>query len=581
MKKLFTARLNSIFCQRSKSGGLAALLGIATLAVAPSVASAADVTFERLLNPEPHNWLMVHHDYNSQRYSTLDQINKSNIKNLKLKFAIAIGGASPNEALEVTPLVEDGFMYVVDGWGAVYKIDVRSGNHGRTLWKMDPGIKRYARLRGVALWGNLVISTTGKDGRVIATDKETGKLVWDTNLSDNPELELSAAPLALKDDIIIGGSGGDQGVRDWIASLDPKTGSLKWKTYSIPAPGEPGSETWKDKNEAWKTGGGAFYVTGSYDPHTNLTIWGSGNPVPGYDAAYRPGDNLFTASAIAFNVATGKMQWYFQYTPNDSRDYDETGVHMLIDTKVDGKDRKIVTHPGRNGFNYTFDRVTGEFLNAGQYVSKVTWTRGIDPKTGKPLDYDPTKDLQTYAEPPNVTQNKVTRRLCPDISGGNNFWPPAYSRITGMVYIPSVEACVDLTPDDKAHVKGNFAGGTYINPEPVKSSIVVVDPATSQQKMRKELPYPNSAGVLSTAGGVIVTALLDGTIYAFDDKTLDELWSINVGTGFNAPPMTYSVDGKQYIAIASGLWRNARNKLARSPEMKNFSNATMIFVFGL
>ena len=581
MKKLFNTKLNSVLRYRGKLGGLAALLGSAALAVAPAVTSAADVTYERLLNPEPHNWLMVHKDYNSQRYSTLDQINRSNIKNLKLKYAIAIGGASPNEALEVTPLVEDGYMYVVDGWGAVYKIDVRSGTHGRTLWKTDPGIKRYARLRGVALWGNLVISTTGKDGRVIAVDKETGKIVWDTNLSDNPELELSAAPLALKDDIIIGGSGGDQGVRDWIASLDPKTGTLKWKTYSIPAPGEPGSETWKDKNEAWKTGGGAFYVTGSYDPQTNLTIWGSGNPVPGYDSAYRPGDNLFTASAIAFNVATGKMQWYHQYTPNDNRDYDETGVHMLIDTKVNGTDRKIVTHPGRNGFNYTFDRVTGEFLNAGQYVSKVTWTKGIDPKTGKPLDYDPTKDLQIYAEPPNVMQNKVTRRVCPDISGGNNFWPPAYSAITGMVYIPSVETCADVTPDETAHVKGKFAGGTYINPEPVKSSIVVVDPATSQQKMRKEMPYSNSAGVLSTAGGFIVTALLDGTIYALDDRTLDELWSINVGTGFNAPPMTYSVDGKQYIAIASGLWRNARNKLARSPEMKNFSNATMIFVFGL
>ena len=216
-------------------------------------------------------------------------------------------------------------MYMVDGWGAVYKIDVRSGTQGRILWKMDPGQEKYGRIRGVALWGNLVISTTGKDGRVIATDKDSGKIVWDKNLHDQPELELSSAPLALKDDIIVGASGGDQGVRDWIVSLDPKTGDVKWKTFAIPAPGEPGSETWKDKNNAWQTGGGAFYVTGSYDPQTNLTYWGSGNPVPGYDASYRPGDNLFTNSAIAFNAANGKMEWYFQYTPNDSRDYDETG----------------------------------------------------------------------------------------------------------------------------------------------------------------------------------------------------------------------------------------------------------------
>ena len=303
--------------------------------------------------------------------------------------------------------------------------------------------------------------------------------------------------------------------------------------------------------------------------------------MPGYDATYRPGDNLFTSSAIAFNVANGKMEWFFQYTPNDSRDYDETGTHILIDTKVNGEDRKIVTHPGRNGFNYTIDRLNGQFLKAGQYVGKVTWTKGIDPKTGKPLDYDPSKDLQIYAEPANVNANKVARRVCPDQSGGNNFWPSSYSPKTKVLYVPSVEGCSDITPDHTAHVKGKFAGGRYVNPERLTSSIVKIDPATGEQKGRKDLPYPNSAGVLSTAGGVVVTALLDGTIVALDDQTLDELWKINVGTGFNAPPMTYSVDGKQYIAIASGLWRNAKNKLTRSPEMKPHSQATMIFVFGL
>jgi alcohol dehydrogenase (cytochrome c) len=564
-----------------KCAALAPVIGGIFLAAGSFGLSAAEVTFERLLNPEPHNWLMVHRDYTAQRHSALDQITKSNIKNMKLQFAVAIGGTSPNEALQVTPLVDDGFMYVIDGWGVVYKIDVRSGNHGRILWKMDPGMKRYGRIRGVALWGNLVISPTGKDGRVIATDRDSGKIVWDKNLSDHPELELSAAPLALKDDIIIGGSGGDQGTRNWIASLDPKTGDLKWKTYAIPAPGEPGSETWKDKNEAWKTGGGAFYVTGSYDPQTNLTIWGSGNPVPGYDATRRPGDNLFTASAIAFDVANGNMKWYFQYTPNDSRDYDETGTHVLIDTKVNGQDRKIVTHAGRNGFNYTFDRTTGRFLNVGQYVAKVNWTKGIDPKTGKPVDYDPTRDLQLYAEPPGVLENEGTRLVCPEISGGSNLWPAAYSPKTRLFYIPSLEGCADVTPDHSAHVPGKFTGGSYTHPDRITSSLVVMDPATGQQKARKELPYPNTAGALSTAGGVVVTALVDGTVLAFDDQTLEELWRINVGTGFNAPPMTYSVNGKQYIAIASGLGRSAKNKLTRSTEMRNFSNATMIFVFGL
>ncbi len=542
---------------------------------------AADVTYERLLNPEPHNWLMNHHDFAAQRYSKLDAINKSNIKSLKLKYAIAIGGTSPNEALEVTPLVEDGFMYVVDGWGAVYKIDVRSGTHGRTLWKMDPGMEKYGRIRGVALWGNLVISTTGKDGRVIATDKETGKIVWDKNLHDQPEVELSSAPLALKDDIIVGASGGDQGVRDWIVSLDPKIGNLKWKSFAVPAPGEPGSETWKDKNNAWQTGGGAFYVTGSFDPQTNLTYWGSGNPVPGYDAAYRPGDNLYTNSLLAIDAATGKFKWHFQYTPNDNKDYDETGTHILIDTKVNGEDRKIVSHAGRNGYNYVFDRLSGQFIKAVQHVGKVTWTKGIDPKTGRPVDYDPARDVQIYAEPANVNDHKVTRNVCPDNAGGTNYWPASYSQKTKMVYIPELEGCADITPDHTAHVKGKFAGGSYVNPGRITSGIVMVDPATSEVKKRIDHPYPNFAGVSSTAGGIVVTALLDGTIVALDDQTLEELWKINVGSGFNAPPMTYAVDGKQYIAIASGLWRNAKNKLSKAPEMRGATHATMIWVFGL
>src|SRR6267378_4734908 len=264
-----------------------AMLGC-TLLVATSMVRAADTTYERLVNPEPQNWLTVHHDYGAQRFSSLDAINRTNVKNLKLAFAIGLGGTSNNESLEATPLVEDGFMYVVDSWGIVSKIDVRSGTSGPIVWQMNPKLEKQDRNRGVALWNNLVISVTGYEGRVIATDKETGKVVWDKNLLDQADLELTAAPLALRDTIVIGGSGGDRGLRNWVASIDAKTGELRWKTYSIPAPGEPGSETWKDKNNAYLTGGGAFYGTGAYDPVANLTYWGSGNPVPGYDSSYRP-----------------------------------------------------------------------------------------------------------------------------------------------------------------------------------------------------------------------------------------------------------------------------------------------------
>src|SRR3954453_17017433 len=252
-------------------------LAACALLAGTALASAADVTYERLLNQEPQNWLMNHRDYGSQRFSPLEIINKGNVKNLRLAWAMPLGGTSPNEYTEATPLAEDGFLYITDVWGVVYKIDARNGTSGTVVWKMNPGQERPDRNRGVALWGNFVISVHGYDGRVVATDKESGKVVWDKKIGDQPDLELTAAPLALRDSILIGASGGDNGVRDWLAALDPKTGDMQWKTFMVPAPGEPGSETWKDKTENWRTGGGALYVTGSYDPATNLTYWGTGN----------------------------------------------------------------------------------------------------------------------------------------------------------------------------------------------------------------------------------------------------------------------------------------------------------------
>ena len=573
---------------RTKTSTALAAFAYALLA-GTSTAQAAEVTFERLLNPEPQNWLTHHRDYGAQRHSPLDQINKSNIKNLKLLFAVPLGGKSTGESLEATPLVDDGFMYIVDSWGVVYKIDVRSGTAGKILWKMDPKLDKQDRNRGVALWNNLVISITGYATRVIATDKETGQIVWDKNLFDQEDLELTAAPLALKDAIIVGGSGGDRGLRNWVAALDPKTGEIKWKTYSIPAPGEPGSETWKDNHNAYLTGGGAFYGTGSYDPANNLTYWGSGNAVPAYDSSFRPGDNLYTSSAIAFDAASGKITWHFQYTPNDNRDYDETGAHILIDTKVNGEDRKVIAHPGRNGFNYVLDRLNGQFLNATQHVKVVSWTKGIDPKTGKPVDYDPSKEVQTYAEGAGTVADKATRQICPTIAGGTNFWPASYSRKTGNLYIPAYEGCGTVTVDTSGHVKGRFNGGNPGQAGAITSSITMIDPATGELKKRVDFPYPNSSGVLSTSGGVVMTGLLDGTLVALDDQTLDELWRFNVGSGFNVPPMTYAVNGKQYIAISSGLCcvrpsgqiSNSLAQKGRNPELRDQSNATVLYVFGL
>src|SRR5580704_15112722 len=320
---------------------------------------AGDVTPDRLVNAdkEPQNWLMNHRTYDAQRYSPLDTINKDNVKTLKLAYAVALGGTTANENLEATPLAEEGFLYVTDQWGVLYKIDARSGKAGRIVWRMDPGQEKIiATNRGAALWGSLVITIANHPPRMIATNKETGRVVWETNLSDGqPELQFSAAPLAVKDKIILGAAGGDRGVRDFIVAVDAATGKLAWRKYVIPAPGEPGSETWKDKNNAWQTGGGAMWVTGSYDVDTNQVLWGTGNPVPMFNPYYRPGNNLYTNSLISWDPDSGKMNWYFQYTPGDMWDYDEAGTHILIEGQVAGQARKLIAHSGRNGFFYALE----------------------------------------------------------------------------------------------------------------------------------------------------------------------------------------------------------------------------------
>jgi alcohol dehydrogenase (cytochrome c) len=250
---------------------------------------------------------------------------------------------------------------------------------------------------------------------------------------------------------------------------------------------------------------------------------------------------------------------------------------------VNGEDRKILAHAGRNGFHYTFDRTNGQFLKATQYVSTVTWTKGIDPKTGKPVDYDSTKDLQSYAAPvEKILTGAKSSGVCPAVPGGSNFWPMSYSEKTKLLYIPELEGCSWITRDQSRHVRGKFDGGEFGYDARVTSGVVAVDPASGEVKGRKTFPYPNTSGTLATAGGVVFTALIDGTVMALDDQTLEELWSANVGTGINAPPMTYSVNGKQYVAIATGLTRNQIGRLVNTPELKNMSkNATMIFVFGM
>jgi alcohol dehydrogenase (cytochrome c) len=562
-----------------------ALLAGSLLVITPS-AFAADVMPERLLNPdrEPQNWLMNHRTYDGQRYSPLARITKENVKNLKLAYAVPIGGSTGDEWLEATPLAEDGFLYITDAWGVLYKIDGRSGDAGRIVWRMEPKQEKPHNNRGAALWGNFVISAASAPARIIATDKETGKVTWEANMTtDQPEVRITAAPLAVKDKIIVGASGGDSGVRDYVAALDAATGKLLWRKFTIPAPGEPGSETWKGNTNAWQTGGGAVWVTGTYDAATNQTFWGTGNPVPMFDPFYRPGDNLYTNSVISWDPESGKMNWYFQFTPGDMWDYDEIGTHILIDGNIAGQPRKLITHSARNGFLYTMERANGAIAVAKPYTT-VNWTRGIDQKTGKPLDYDPGKDVQTYAAVGNFNPAERPKTVCPSLLGGNNFWPSSFSPRTGLLYIPALSNCSTITIDREKHnkEKGWFGGAAQPASERAEGDLIAADPTTGEVRKSAHLRYSNVSGTLTTAGGLVFFGLVDGTVAAYDDTSLTELWKINVGSGFTAPPMSFEVNGRQYVAIASGPSRAGKGaRLANAPELKEMRQATVLYVFGL
>jgi alcohol dehydrogenase (cytochrome c) len=570
----------------------AAFLTSTLLASTCLSATGGEVTTSRLMNAdkEPQNWLMVNKDYSSHRYSELDQINKSNVKDLHVAFTVALGGSqgvgsAPLGGHQSTPLVDDGWMYVVDAFGAVYKIDVRDPTKAKIAWVMDPGVDKadvwLASNRGVTLYKNFVISVTATS-KINWTKADTGELVK-TIQFDDPKFghTLTAAPLVVDDKLIVGGSGGDRGARAHIDALNADTGTLLWRTYTVPAPGEPGSETWKDKNNAWQHGGGSYWVTGSYDPETKLTIWGTGQPVPMFDPEYRPGDNLFTNSTVGFDVASGKMKWYFQYTPGDFLDYDEVGINQLIDTKLNGEDRKIIAHFGRNGFFYRLDRTNGQFISANQYAQKINWTDGIDPKTGKPIEYDPAKDLQIYKIGKSSRRQQGNLEGCPNIQGGVNYFPTSYSRRTHLSYGGGIEACSNITVDPSQDAGGNWLGGTYANAEDVKGSVSAMDPTTGKKVAQQSMDHGVTSGVTTTAGGLVFTTTTDGTIYALDDETLKPLWSFNAGSFSSAPPMTYAVNGKQYIAVLIGGNVQTRDLLNKTPALKDLQNTSMLFVFSL
>ena len=518
----------------------------------------AQVSNDRLLRAaaEPHNWLMYSGTYASQRFSSLNQINAANVKNLEQKW---IFQAESLEKFETTPLVVDGIMYITQAPSDALALDAKTG---RVFW-----IYRYypspdARPccgsvnRGLAILDDTLFLST-LDAHLVALDAKTGRLMWNTKVANaSAGYAMTVAPLVVKDKVIVGVAGGEFGIRGFIAAYDVRTGREAWRFNTIPGPGEPGHETWQADGDAWQHGGGAIWTTGSYDPALNLTYWGTGNPGPDWNPAQRKGDNLYSDSVVALDPDTGKLKWYYQFSPNDPYDYDSTQVPVLVDAAWNGTQRKMMMWANRNGFFYVLDRTSGQFL-AGYPFVKVNWASGLDGK-GRPSPTPQPENAPTY----------------PGVQGATNWWSPSYSPRTGLFYISAWEdfASIFIKEEQKYEEGRRFVGGRPTSPIPgaqgVPSlkrgpinvwteeaghgAVVAIDPRTGEKKWRFLMTDTTDSGILTTATDLLFAGGREGYFHALDARSGALLWKVSLGGQVASGPMTYQVDGKQYVAVAAG-----------------------------
>ena len=582
---------------------------VASLLVGVSHAAlAAETTYQRLLNAraEPQNWLMRMGSYDNWNYSTLDRINKGNVANLKVKFMAAISDPSrPSKGNQYfTPLVEDGFLYVGNQYQQYWKFDVRD-EKPKIVWKYDAKVQGGGQsLHSVALLGNNLYINTGRDSpnpRLIALDKNSGQVVFDvsTAIDGRPGSGASAAPLAVKDKILVGTTGRDESGRGYVSAYSADTGKFLWRFSIVPEPGEPGSETWADPRTI-PFGGGGVWTEPSFDPETNLAYFGTGNPVHMFDPQGRPGDNLYTSSIIALDVDTGKLKWYFQTIANEGWDYDAVAITQLYDLNIGGEMRKVISQTNRNGFHYILDRTNGQILR-GEPFTEVNWTAGLDQKTGKPLDYDPTKKIQDYAGRV-IKYGHKAMDVRPAHYGMPTLMPNTYDPQRGLTYFQAMIGQGNYfnsrAADPEKGVPGTgfreiFCGShTKENAvEPIVRNVTNpnckvshgllggIDVATGKVAKRLESYYPAYSGVLGTAGGLLLMGDIMGKISAFDKDTMQELWSFETGTQFAGNPMTYAVNGKQYIALTLG--GRPRRDEGSFPEAAQIPQNVMLMVFGL
>jgi alcohol dehydrogenase (cytochrome c) len=520
---------------------------VAALLVA--AAAHAQVSAERLraANAEPQNWLTYSGSYSSWRYSTLDQINAGNASRLTLQWAFQVGDLGQ---FETTPLVVDGVLYGTGQNDRAFALDARTG---RAIWRYQRNLPDKLQPccgmvnRGFAILGDRLFMAT-LDAHVIALDAKTGNVVWDIAAADYRQAyTFTVAPLGIKNEIIVGVSGGEYGVSGFIDAYAVDTGRRLWRFNTVPQPGEPGHETWA--GDSWKTGGAPAWITGSYDPELNLLFWPTGNPAPSNYGGERRGDNLYSNSMLALDPDTGKLRWHFQFTPHDLHDYDATQIPVLLDAQWDGQPRKLLALANRNGFLYILDRGTGKFLSAKAF-GKVTWTPGIGPD-GKPL---PLTNASTGSAV-EAKEKEEGERVCPGALGMTNWYSPSYSPQTKLLYVATSNECDIFTAAPQKYRAGHdFIGSVYV-PDPIerpRGALKAIDPLTGEIKW--EFPYfsnPNG-GALSTAGGVVFGGDSDGNFIALDAATGHDLWHVQLGAAIYSTAITYQIDHKQYVAIPVG-----------------------------
>jgi alcohol dehydrogenase (cytochrome c) len=529
---------------RSTLTGAAAVFAFAFVG-----ATEAQVSFERIQNAarEPHNWLSYSATLDNQRHSLLDEIDTTNVAKLDLQW---VWQARSLEKFEATPLVVDGILYTVQAPNDVVALDAKTG---RVFWTYhhEPspeGRPCCGRVnRGVAILGDTLYMGT-IDAHLLAIDAKSGRLLWDTVVADaSQRYSITMAPNVIKDKVIVGTSGGDFTIRGYIAAFDAKTGKEAWRFYTIPAPGEPGNETWL--GDSWKVGGAAVWNAAAYDPETNLAFWGTGNPAPDWDGSTRLGDNLYSNSVVALDVDTGELEWHYQFTPHDELDYDSTQVPLLADIVWRGAPRKVMLWANRNGILYLLDRVTGEFLDGKPYV-KHNWFGGFEPngrlirKAGMEITREP-------------------KLFHPHVHGAINWAAPAFSPRTGLYYVAHWENSGIVAIEGQfpqpvgVHRRQTSMGQVNLEPffnndEEAYGVIRAYDPNTLDPKWEHRMADITWGGVLSTAGDLVFGGGREGYLLALDARSGELLWRESLGGQINSAPMSYAVDGRQYIAIAAG-----------------------------